>query len=94
MAVKISELTTTTAVTGDEVVPAVKNGQTVGIALGDIVPIRRTPAEIAAGVTPTSHQYESEPTDLRRHGAVGNGTTDDSQAWTDALAASYVVELR
>lgn len=36
----------------------------------------RTAAEIAAGVTPTYYYYESG--DVRRYGAVGNGSTDDT----------------
>jgi hypothetical protein len=38
----------------------------------------RTPAEISAGVTPVSFQYE--PLNAFRYGATGNGTTDDTAA--------------
>lgn len=43
----------------------------------------RTAAEIEAGVTPTYYYYE--PGDVRRYGAVGDGTTDDTAAIQDAL---------
>jgi hypothetical protein len=43
----------------------------------------RTAAEITAGVTPTNYGYP--PGDVRRFGAVGNGSTDDSSAIQNAL---------
>jgi hypothetical protein len=43
----------------------------------------QTAAEIAAGVTPTSTSYP--PSDVRRYGAVGNGSTDDGPAFNRAL---------
>lgn len=43
----------------------------------------RTSAEIAAGVTPTDYSYE--PGDVRRYGATGDGTTDDTTAIQAAL---------
>ena len=43
----------------------------------------RTAAEIAAGVTPTHYYYE--PGDVRRYGAVGDGTTNDSAAIQSAI---------
>lgn len=87
MAVKISELATTTTVNGDETTVVVQNGSNKGVALGDIVPIRRTDAEIAALVTPTDYRYE--PGDVRRYStdvAAGvaiaetiNGTTGPAE---------------
>ena len=46
----------------------------------------RTAAEISAGVTPTYYYYE--PGDVRRYGAAGDGTTDDSTALTNACSAN------
>lgn len=50
----------------------------------------RTPAEISAGVTPVNYAYE--PGDVRRYGAVGDGTTDDTTAVQTAitLCATHV----
>jgi hypothetical protein len=43
----------------------------------------RTAAETAASVTPTNYGYK--PGDVRRYGAVGDGTTDDTLAFSRAL---------
>ena len=43
----------------------------------------RTAAEIAASVTPTDYNYL--PGDVRRYGAVGDGSTDDTTALQNAL---------
>ena len=43
----------------------------------------QTAAESAAGVTPTNYGYP--PGDVRRYGAKGDGTTDDTTAITNAL---------
>lgn len=88
MAVKISELDTTTTVTGDEITVVVQNGLNKAVALGDIVPIRRTAAEISAGVTPTSYGYESGPhVDCWRFmtAAMIAGTADCATAIQNAL---------
>lgn len=45
----------------------------------------RTAAEIAAGVTPTNTAYTTVPYDVRRYGATGSGTTDDTVALSNAL---------
>src|SRR5882724_1184638 len=42
-----------------------------------------TPAEIAAGVTPTD--FSQLPRNVLRYGAVGNGSTDDTTAFANAL---------
>lgn len=46
---------------------------------GNIGYYARTAAEISANVTPTDFVYQ--PGDVRRYGAVGNGTADDSTAF-------------
>ena len=50
---------------------------------GNIGYFARTSAEIAASVTPVEFAYA--PGDVRRYGALGNGTTDDSTAIANAL---------
>ena len=49
-------------------------------------PFTRTPAEIAAGVTPSNYSYP--PGSPRRFGAVGNGTTNDTTAVQNAINTS------
>lgn len=49
--------------------------------------LKRTAEEIAAGVTPSNYAYQ--PGDLRRYGAVGDGVTDDSQAFASAALVSH-----
>jgi len=44
----------------------------------------KTAEETSAGVTPTAYQYE--PGDVRRYGAVLDGSTDDSTALTNAIS--------
>ena len=46
----------------------------------------RTPAEISAGVTPVSFQYE--PGNVKRYGAIGDDSTNDTTAILNAAAAS------
>jgi hypothetical protein len=47
-----------------------------------------TPAESEAFITPTSFAFETQPYDIRRYGALLNGTTDDTQAVTNAIAVA------
>ncbi len=54
-------------------------------ALGELL-IPQTPAELAAGITPTN--YFRDPGDIRRYGAVGDGTTNDTTAIQNALTLS------
>lgn len=51
----------------------------------------RTAAEIAAGVTPTNYAYP--PGDVRRYGALFNGSTDDTAAINAALSVGGVVRF-
>jgi hypothetical protein len=46
----------------------------------------RTAAEISAGVTPVNYTYQTG--DIRRYGGVGDGTTNNDDAFADADAAS------
>ena len=48
--------------------------------------IVRTTAEISASVTPSDYSYE--PGDVRRYGAVGDGSTDNTTAIQNALSAN------
>jgi len=43
----------------------------------------RTPAEISAGVTPVNYAYA--PINVKRYGAIGDGTTDDAAAIQRAI---------
>lgn len=47
-----------------------------------------TSQEGTAGVTPSNYAYE--PGDVRRYGAVGDGSTDDSTAFSNAFAVAAV----
>ena len=49
----------------------------------------KTAAETSAGVTPTNYAYE--PGDIRRYGAVGDGSTDDSAAVSAAWSTGHPV---
>jgi len=51
----------------------------------------RTASEIAASVTPTYYYYP--PGDVRRYGAVGDGSTDDATAVTRAANSGHAVVL-
>lgn len=48
----------------------------------------RTASEIAAGVTPTNYAYP--PGDVRRYGAVGDGSHDDTPNFTTAASVGTV----
>lgn len=62
------------------------NVPALGFTVSDIGSLLypRTAAEIAAGVTPTYYYYP--PYNLKRYGAVGDGTTDDATAVTNFWA--------
>ena len=49
----------------------------------------RTDEEITASVIPSLYQYA--PGDVRRYGAVGNGSTDDSGAITTAISTGHPI---
>jgi len=48
-----------------------------------------TPLEIAAGIAPVDRSYP--PGDVRRYGARGNGSADDSAAWRAAVSTGHRV---
>ncbi len=58
-----------------------KNGVPAGAFL-------RTAAEVAAGVIPTNFNYGVQPYDIRRYGALGNGSNDDTAALNTALVVA------
>ena len=93
-------MTTTTAAANNPTLPAPLNQnhpktqadwqqclnqlQTWQNVLGIIVPpMQQTDAERTAGVTPTNYAYP--PMNVRRYGATGNGTTDDTAAIQAAI---------
>lgn len=95
--VKISQLPSATApLTGNELFPLVQLGTTSKIAASAIFSSQligqglypRTTAEITAGVTPTYYGYP--PGDVRRYGATGDGTTDDTVAVQKAFTVAQV----
>lgn len=51
-----------------------------GLPIGNFQTNPQSQAEAAAGVTPTNLQYNANPHDVRRYGAVMDGTTDDAAA--------------
>ncbi len=51
----------------------------------------RTDTEITAGVTPSNFQFA--PGDVRRYGAIGDNSTDCTQAFTDALASNVDIYI-
>ena len=82
-----ARLTTSSDVLIEDVDPVSGLGVTaegIGAAL-----YPRTAGEIAATVTPTDYQYP--PGDVRRYGAVINGSTDDVQAFNNALLSGHTV---
>jgi hypothetical protein len=83
---KISELAAATAITGSDTLAIVQAGDTKQLPVTAITGYARTAAEIAASVTPTAYQYP--PGDVRRYGATGNGTTDDTAAVVAAINAA------
>jgi hypothetical protein len=58
---------------------------TFAVRIGDNIRWDRTDAEIAAAVTPSN--YSHPPGDVRRYGAVGDGSNDD----TSALNAAFTI---
>jgi len=70
------------------------NGDTVAthdnvVCPTDLWHSRATSAETTAGVTPVDFSYP--PGDVRRYGAVGNGSTDDSGAFQTAINTGHNV---
>lgn len=69
----------------DDDIPTVKlTAAAVGAAL-----YPRSVAEQSASVTPSSYAYPQ--IDVRRYGAVGDGSTDDTTAFTNAAAVAGVI---
>lgn len=60
-----------------------------GLVKSTAVTYIRTAAEIAAGVTPTAYQYApvgQENADVKRTGAIGDGVTSDTVAFSNMLS--------
>lgn len=52
-------------------------------------PFKRTAAEIAAGITPTYYEYQPRPwMDVRRHGCILDGSTDDYTAFSRCITVA------
>lgn len=80
---KISELTEATTVGATDTLPIVQSGVTKKASVQVLTGYARTAAEIAVGVTPTDYSYE--PGNVKRYGAAGNNTTDDTVAIQNAI---------
>lgn len=80
---KISDLSAAATLTGTELVPVVQSGATKRTTVGEITGEPRTADEITAGVTPTNYAYP--PGDVRRYGALANGSANDTAAILAAL---------
>lgn len=59
---------------------------TIALSLDSLI---RTASEVAAGVTPSNYAFS--PGDIRRYGAVGDGSVDDSAAITRAVSSGHPV---
>lgn len=64
----------------------INNAPVLDTVSGNIGYYARTAAEIANSVMPVNYSYA--PGDIRRYGATGNGTTDDSIAFANAALVS------
>jgi hypothetical protein len=85
---KISELTAATAIGASDVLAVVQGSETKKLTVVDIAGNARTAAEISAGVTPSNYAFPAG--NVRRYGATGNGSTDDTAAFTAAMSVSAV----
>jgi polygalacturonase len=83
---KISELTAATSIAGADLVAIVQSGTTKRAPAGYLRGGSTTAAETAANITPTDYSFQ--PFDVRRYGAVGDGSTDDADAFGAALLAA------
>lgn len=81
---KISALTAATSVGPTDTLAIVQGGETKRASAAMVGIYARTAAEIAAGVTPTDYRYA--PGDVRRYGAALDGVTNDTSAFSSAVA--------
>jgi hypothetical protein len=71
---------------------ATADAERLKLDLNGPVDLSETAAETAAGVTPIDIGYQ--PGDVRRYGAVGDGSTDDTAAIQAALNSNGQVWLQ
>jgi hypothetical protein len=80
---KIIDLPSASGLQAADAIPLSRGGTTYQTPLATALGNVRTAAEISASVTPSNYLYP--PGNVRRYGAVGNGSTDDVTAFQSAV---------